>query len=182
MTEHLRPQRLRLIKQTSHCLCNRYGHNPPKKGRSEAKRLLETVLQTDGGNCPALHRRLYFARGRQTRPITAASRRPAPNCSSRPSASALNAHRPWWPAICPSTSGPRFSALSGSPEPSWTASLTASTSWRGTATATATSKVAANEISRQAAPAPTPPRRTRIGRRRTLPLRSRAFPPLIIAA
>jgi transposase len=57
-------------------------------------------------------------------------RRPAPSCSSKPSANATNAPRHRSPATCPSTSGLRSSAPSGSPARGLIASPTTSTSWR----------------------------------------------------
>ena len=53
-----------------------------------------------------------------------------PSCSSRSSASVMNAARSWLPPTCPSTSGPRSLALNGSPGPSSTVSPTMSISWR----------------------------------------------------
>jgi len=53
-----------------------------------------------------------------------------PSCSSRSSASAMNAARSWLPLTCHSTSGPRSLALNTSPGHSSTASPTMSISWR----------------------------------------------------
>ena len=53
-----------------------------------------------------------------------------PSCSSRSSASAMNAARSWLPLTYHSTSGPRSLALNTSPGPSSTASPTMSISWR----------------------------------------------------
>ena len=55
---------------------------------------------------------------------------PEPSCSSRSSASATSVAPYWSPPTCPSTSGLRSLALSGSPEHSSTVSPTVSISWR----------------------------------------------------
>ena len=55
-----------LIKTIENHICKIHPKVHPSK--------IDCVVWRVGGNCPALHRRLYFARGRQTRPITAASR------------------------------------------------------------------------------------------------------------
>ena len=56
--------------------------------------------------------------------------RPEPSCSSRSSASATSVAPYWSRPTFPSTSGPKSSALSGSPEHSSTVSRTVSISWR----------------------------------------------------